>query len=113
MVELHSLTPDRGASWQAFHDDLLRNGNLDPTHAPPIGFAHLSTVNEFRELFAPAFDELELVGVESFTVVWQALIRDLSPTDAAAWLDLVEQTGKTPEGLGASDHFLYIGRRRE
>jgi ubiquinone/menaquinone biosynthesis C-methylase UbiE len=104
-------TAGRGASWRAFHDDFLCNGNLDPVHAPPIGFAHLSTVSELRELFAPAFDELALVGVESFTGVWQAGVRDLSPADAAAWLDLVEETGKTPEGLGASDHFLYIGRR--
>jgi SAM-dependent methyltransferase len=104
--------PDHGASLRAFHNDFLRNGNLDPAHAPPIGFAHLSTVDEFRELFAPAFNQLALVGVESFTGVWQPVIRDVSPADTAAWLDLVEQTGKTPEGLGVSDHFLYIGRRR-
>ena len=35
-----------------------------------------------------------------------------APVDAAAWLDLVEETGKTPEGLGASDHFPYVGRGR-
>ncbi len=36
----------------------------------------------------------------------------LSAENADAWLDLVEQTGKTPDGLGISDHFLYIGRKR-
>jgi len=28
-----------------------------------------------------------------------------------AWLDLVEQTAATPEGLGQSDHFLFVGRK--
>ena len=26
-------------------------------------------------------------------------------------LDLVEETGRTPEGVGQSDHFLFIGRK--
>ena len=31
--------------------------------------------------------------------------------EAEAWLDLIEHTGQTAEGLGVSDHFLYVGRR--
>jgi len=50
--------------------------------------------------------------VESFTSVWGDTLNDLSAQDAEAWLDLVEQTGSTPDGLGMSDHFLYIGHRR-
>jgi hypothetical protein len=30
--------------------------------------------------------------------------------EAEAWLDLIERTGQTAEGLGFSDHFLYVGR---
>jgi len=31
----------------AFHQQYLRDGNLDPEHAPPIGWAHLTTAAEF------------------------------------------------------------------
>ena len=94
-----------------FHEQYLRDGNLDPEHAPPIGFAHLSTVAEFRALFAPQFEELALTGVESFSTSWQPTLSDLPVAEAEAWLDLIERTGQTAEGLGVSDHFLYVGRR--
>ena len=51
------------------------------------------------------------MGAESFTAAWQANLRDLTPDQIEAWIDLVEQTGTTPEGLGASDHFLFVGRK--
>jgi SAM-dependent methyltransferase len=105
-------TPAEGAPWRAFHAQFLGDGNLDPSHAPPIGFAHLSTSEEMRGLFAAAFDEVILVGVESFTNANQGVMHGLSPEDSDAWLDLVEQTGATPEGIGVSDHFFYVGRRR-
>lgn len=98
---------------KAFHEQYLRDGNLDPDHAPPIGFAHLSTYGEFRELFCGAFEELALVGVESFSAAWQPTLDDLAPAEAEAWLDLIEATGQTAEGLGFSDHFPYIGRRNQ
>jgi ubiquinone/menaquinone biosynthesis C-methylase UbiE len=105
-------SPRQGAKRQMFHDGFLRDGNLDPDHAPPIGFAHLTTAMELRALMATAFEESTLVGVESFTNLSQETMSNLPPADKDAWLDLVEQTGTTPEGLGASDHFLYIGRKR-
>jgi SAM-dependent methyltransferase len=105
-------SPEAGAARRAFHTQFLRDGNLDPAHAPPIGFAHLSTVAEFQALFADAFDQVALVGVESFANGAQAVLLGLPPADRTAWLDLIEQTGATTEGLGVSDHFLYIGRRR-
>jgi hypothetical protein len=39
------------------------------------------------------------------------LLRPLPAEQGELWLDLVEQTGTTPEGLGASDHFLFVGRK--
>ena len=97
---------------QAFHARYLHDGNLDPEHAPPIGFAHLSTYAEFRALFAAEFEEVALTGVESFSTAWQPVLNDLPPAEAEAWLDLIEITGQTAEGLALSDHFLYVGKRR-
>jgi SAM-dependent methyltransferase len=95
----------------AFHRQYLRDGNLDPEHAPPIGWAHLTTAAEFAALFEAGFERLALLGVESFTTLFQKLLKGLPTAEAELWLDLVEQTGQTPEGLGQSDHFLFIGRR--
>jgi ubiquinone/menaquinone biosynthesis C-methylase UbiE len=75
-----------------------------------LNYSHLTTVAEFRQLFAEAFSEDVLVGVESFVSANRELMAQLPPDDAQAWLDLVELTGTTPEGIGQSDHFLYIGR---
>jgi SAM-dependent methyltransferase len=94
---------------RSFHKQFLRDGNLDPQHAPPIGFAHLSTCAGFRALFADRFAEVALIGVESFSNAWQPALNDLASAETDAWLDLIETTGQTPEGLGLSDHFLYVG----
>ena len=102
-------SPEKAAERRAFHERFLRDGNVDPDHAPPLGFGHLSTIAEFRELFADRFEQILLMGVESFTAAWQTNLRGLTSDEADAWIDLVEQTGATPEGLGASDHFLFVG----
>ena len=93
----------------AFHEQYLRDGNLDPEHAPPIGHAHLTTAGEFRGLFEGLFHEMALVGVESFTSPFQDLFQELPVPEKQSWLNLVEQTGQTPEGIGQSDHFLFVG----
>lgn len=109
--ELLREAPQKAAERRDFHVEFLRDGNVDPDHAPPLGFGHLSTIAEFRELFASEFEEILLMGVESFTAGWQTNLRELTRDQAEAWIDLVEQTGTTPEGLGASEHFLFIGRK--
>jgi len=109
--ELFRTFPHTVVERQAFHEQYLRDGNLDPEYAPPIGYSHMSTCAEFRALFASAFDELVLAGVESFSSAWQNTLNDLTPAEAEAWLDLIEATGQTAEGLGCTDHLLYVGRR--
>jgi SAM-dependent methyltransferase len=94
-----------------FIDEYLATGNLDPQHAPPIGYAHLTAAAEFRELLTAQFEELALAGVESFTAPWQDLFVSKPAEEKAAWLDLVEATGTTPEGLAYSDHLLFVGRK--
>jgi S-adenosylmethionine-dependent methyltransferase len=95
----------------AFHRQYLRDGNLDPEHAPPIGYAHLTTATEFVSLFEGKFEEVVFLGAESFTTPWQKIFNDLPAAEAELWLDLVEETGQTPEGIGQSDHFLFVGRK--
>lgn len=99
-----------GAARWEFCAQLLRDGNTDPEHTPLLGPGHLSSSEEFRDLFRDNFDEEILVGLESFTAGSQEIFPSLSTENADAWLDLVEQTGKTSDGLGMSDHFLYLGR---
>ena len=102
--------PDGVRGDPAFRSRFMADGNLDPEHAPPLGYAHLTTSEEFRALFEGVFTEVALVGVDTFANVWQEELGRLPVEDREPWLDLIEQTGRTPDGLGASDHFLYIGR---
>ncbi|HXW15207.1 MAG TPA: class I SAM-dependent methyltransferase [Terriglobia bacterium] len=95
----------------AFHQQYLRDGNLDPEHAPPIGYAHLATSAEFLALFEGRFAKMAFLGVESFTAAWQEIFSDLPAAEKEIWMDLVEETGQTPEGIGQSDHFLFVGRK--
>ncbi len=95
----------------AFHQQYLRDGNLDPEHAPPIGYAHLTTAADFLALFEGLFEKVAFLGVESFTAVWQNVFSELPQVEKELWLDLVEETGQTPEGIGQSDHFLFVGRK--
>jgi len=62
-------------------------------------------------LFEGKFEQVAFLGVESFTTPWQKIFSGLPAAEAEMWLDLVEETGGTPEGLGQSDHFLFVGRK--
>ena len=111
--DLFRDAPAQGLSRSAFHGQYLRDGNVTPDQAPPLGYAHLTTAEEFRDLFGEGFDEVTFLGLESFTGPWQQALTGLLPAEAEAWLDLVERTGCTAEGLGMSDHFLYVGCKAE
>ncbi|MGO8789312.1 MAG: class I SAM-dependent methyltransferase [Terriglobia bacterium] len=95
----------------AFHQQYLLDGNLDPEHAPPIGYAHLTTAAEFLALFADEFEPVAFLGVESFAAAWQNFFDELPAAEKELWLDLVETTGQTAEGIGQSDHFLLVGKK--
>lgn len=111
--DLFHEAPHKVLARRAFHEQFLRDGNLDPEHAPPIGHAHLTTVAEFRALFADDFVETTLLAVESFSGPWQQSWTELPAEEAAAWLDLIELTATMPEAMGITDHFLYVGRRSD
>jgi SAM-dependent methyltransferase len=111
--DLFRYAPAQVLPRASFHEQYLRDGNLTPDQAPPLGDAHLTTAEEFRDLFAEGFDELAFLGVESFLGPWQQVLTGLPRSEAEAWLDLVERTAGTAEGLGMSDHFLYVGCKAE
>ncbi len=94
-----------------FAGEYLATGRLDPEHAPPIGYAFMTTLCEFRELFADSFEQVLLAGLESFTSPSLEPFANIAEEDRDLWLDLVERTNTTPEGLAYSDHFLFLGRR--
>src|SRR5215467_15531730 len=88
----------------------VKTGDMPTREAgvPPIW--HLTIIAEFRSDFT-GFQELEFIGVESFAQGHEENLLKLSPEQANAWLDLIEETGRMPEGLGITGHFLYIGQK--
>jgi ubiquinone/menaquinone biosynthesis C-methylase UbiE len=88
----------------------IKTGNFqapEPGMPPTI---HMTTSAEFRADFT-TFHEIALVGVESFAQWHEENLPKLTPEQADAWLDLIEETGRMPEGLGLTGHFLYIGQK--
>jgi 2-polyprenyl-3-methyl-5-hydroxy-6-metoxy-1,4-benzoquinol methylase len=112
MRDLFRESPEKILARRDFIGQFLRDGNLTPEIAPPIGHAHLTTVDEFRSLFVDAFKEKTLVGVEAFSSPWQVKLNDLSEAQAEAWLELIERAETLmPDALGMADHFLYVGEK--
>jgi SAM-dependent methyltransferase len=110
--DLFRESPEKILARRDFIGQFLSDGNLNPEIAPPIGHAHLTTVDEFRCLFADAFKEVALVGVEAFSSPWQVKLNELSEAQAEAWLDLIERAETLmPDALGMADHFLYVGEK--
>lgn len=110
--DLFRESPEKILARRDFIGQFLRDGNITPEIAPPIGHAHLTTVDEFRSLFADAFKEITLVGVEAFSSPWQVKLNELSEAQAEAWLELIERAETLmPDALGMADHFLYVGEK--
>lgn len=104
-------TPQDAADRAAFYHGIMRDGNFPLREEGAPSTFHMTTVAEFQEELSGMFTPLALVGVESFASAFQESFVHLSTDDAHTWLDMIEQTGRTPEGLGYTDHYLYIGRR--
>lgn len=104
-------TPQDAADRAAFYHGIMRDGNFPLREEGAPSTFHMTTVAEFQEELSGMFTPLALVGVESFASAFQESFVHLSTDDAHTWLDMIEQTGRTPEGLGYTDHYLYIGHR--
>lgn len=90
---------------------LFIDGNIALQPEQPAAM-HLTTVAELRAELGTAFEEIALVGVESFAskIVGRQAYLHATPAPREVLLDLVERTGTTPEGLVVTSHYLYIGR---
>ena len=107
---MYSDGPERISEERAWLEPYVKTGNFPSQEAgvPPIW--HLTTIAEFRAEFTD-FQEIVLTGVELFARSHEENLLKLSPEQANIWLDLIEETGRTPEGLGMTGHFLYIGQK--
>jgi phosphinothricin acetyltransferase len=94
-----------------FHWKFLRDGALDRQHAPEIGRAYLTTVQEFRSEFAGSFAEIAVLGVESFADEYTETFTRLNAEERESWLELIEATAASLEGCASASHFLFIGRK--
>lgn len=90
----------------------IHDGRFYPPDLDSPGYVYLATIEGFRAEFS-AFTQLVYAGVESFANYDQKTLLKADLENAEVWLDLVEQTGTTLEGLGMTGHFLYIGRSKE
>lgn len=99
-------------SRRAFHEQFLKDGIITPAQSP-LGWAHLTTPQEFRALFGGEFEQLAFLGLESFAAPYQKQWNELDPAEAEAWLDLIERTGATEAGMAHSDHFLFVASARK
>lgn len=113
MTMLHWIFQDGPESileeWR-WLEPYTRTGDFSESEpgVPPIW--HLTTIAEFQADFT-GFQEMVLAGVESFAQGHEENLLKLTSEQAEVWLDLIEETGRTPEGLGMTGHFLYIGRK--
>lgn len=78
----------------------------------PLGDAYLATISEFSALFSSSFDQVDFLGVESFSSYKQKKIFEKNPEDLEMWLSFLEKMSRTPEGRACSEHFLYVGKKR-
>ena len=107
---MYSESPEGILEERAWLEPYVKTGDFPSQEVgvPPIW--HLTTIAEFRAEFTN-FQEIVLTGIESFARSHEENLLKLSPEQANIWLDLIEETGRTPEGLGMTGHFLYIGQK--
>lgn len=90
--------------------NFIKHGNLSKKIGLSLAGGHLTTIDEFKELFSPEFQTCEISGLESFFAHQQQEFLKKN-TDIDLWLELVELTGRTAEGLASSEHIMFIGKK--
>lgn len=107
---IYSDGPESILEERAWLEPYIKTGNFAESEVgvPPLW--HMATVAEFRAEFRD-FQEIVLAGVESFAQFHEENLLKLTPEQAEVWLDLIEEAGRMPEGLGMAGHFLYVGQK--
>lgn len=90
---------------------LIDDGILNSELSPPLGRAYLCTPNEFRALLKLFFDENDFLGLESFTAHLQSKNKQESSEMQQFWINLVEKTCRSEEGICCSEHILFVGEK--
>jgi hypothetical protein len=76
--DLFRNQPEEAVDRRAFHQQFLQDGNVDPDPAPLLGYGHLTTQTEFRQLFETEFEQVAMVGLESFSAPFATTVHTLS-----------------------------------
>lgn len=79
-----------------------------------IGFteAYFARVPEILSLMNQQnFEQVEILGVEGFSVGLQDNFTDVDPQLWPKWAKLNLEFGRSPYAIEASDHILYVGRK--
>ena len=74
-------------------------------------FAHPDEVIPLGE--AAGFETLLRLGCEGMVGGHETYVNSLQGKDFELWTDLNYRLGKDPTAIGASEHILYIGRKKE
>lgn len=92
-------------------DDYYKSGVTNENIFKPLGDGYCATISEFSELFSASFTQVDFLGLESFSAYKQKMIFEKKSEDVDLWLSLLEKTARSIEGMGASEHLLYVGRK--
>ena len=92
-------------------DEFYNTGITNENIFKPLGDGYCATINEFTELFFASFKQVDFLGLESFSAYKQKMLFEKNPKDIEIWLSLLEKTARSIEGIGASEHLMYVGRK--
>src|SRR5581483_6625194 len=96
---VYSDRPENILKEREWLEMITRTGNLGSPEVGVPSFWHTTNIAEFRANFVE-FQEVVFAGIESFARGREENLLKLSSQQAEAWLDLIEETGRTPEGMG-------------
>ena len=104
--------PEWPVEKRAYAERVLRTGIHDD---PSSGFidAYFAHPDEVEPLMAEAgLEKVKLLGVEGVVAGHEERVNALEGEAWEVWVDLNYRLGHEPSLFGASDHLLFVGRRR-
>lgn len=92
-------------------DEFYKTGVTNENIFKPLGDGYCATIDEFTGLFSTLFTQVDFLGLESFSAYKQKIIFEKKPEEVEIWLSILEKTARSIEGMGTSEHLLYVGRK--